>query len=211
MICVKVLVVMIASVEHTLQPILDDWLALEPRPMEAQAAHKDFKGIFALAPANPGNISTVRGKTYHRLKALQSMVSQMKGFLRDKLLPAAAHWARNAAPLVSPFMGGLTPPDEDDYKESCTLSSIKIAALNPGRTGFTALGNEEIIWWRLWHISEYLTKHQVLICVLPSPRWPPGASLPPGIGFEWVGIQTKNWQSVGMLIAKELYSTSNHG
>ena len=39
---VSVLVVMMTSVEHTMQPILDDWVALEPRPMEAQAAHKDF-------------------------------------------------------------------------------------------------------------------------------------------------------------------------
>ena len=184
-----------------------DWLKLPPRRLELCAALKDFQGLYDLAPTNPANIANIGGGVIPRLCPLAELVSDMKGTLKDIL----KHTRRNlkvVMPVISPYLGGIDAAELDsssaDKGREC--SQLKLAVFNPGRTGLIALSTEEILWWRLGHISCVLLEQDVQICVLPGARWPPEASLPPGKAYAWLGAQTTSWRSVGMLVATELVS-----
>ena len=176
-----------------------DWLKLPPRRLELCAALKDFQGLYDLAPTNPANIANIGGGVIPRLCPLAELVSDMKGTLKDIL----KHTRRNlkvVMPVISPYLGGIDAAELDsssaDKGRECT--QLKVAVFNPGRTGLIALSTEEILWWRLGHISCVLLEQDVQICVLPGARWPPGASLPPAIAYAWLGAQTTSWRSVAL-------------
>ena len=85
---------------------------------------------------------------------MAELVSDMKGTLKDIL----KHTRRNlkvVMPVISPYLGGIDAAELDsssaDKGRECT--QLKVAVFNPGRTGLIALSSEEILWWRLGHIS----------------------------------------------------------
>ena len=53
-------------------------------------------------------------------------------------------------------------------------------------------------------MSQVLTDEHVQICVLPGARWPLGARIPPGVPFQWIGVQTVSWSSVGLLVSNDV-------
>ena len=44
------------------------------------------------------------------------------------------------------------------------------------------------------------------VCVVPGARFPPGARLPEGFPYCWLGLQTTEWAGVGVLIRLEVQS-----
>ncbi len=188
-----------------LQTTMTEWLTAEPKTLELNAALKDFRGICQLAPENPGNISTTGSNNFERLLPLTQAVSELKDFFLHKLIPNTARCLRIICPIISPYMGGV---QENEYTqlthETQHVRQIKVATFNPGRTGLCSLAAEEVLWWRLWRIVAHLMENDIQICVLPGARWPPGATLPPGLPFSWLGVQTTSWAAVGVLVATEL-------
>ena len=181
------------------------WVTTSPRRLELCAAIKDFQGIVDAAPQNPANLAHIGQGRLRRLLPLANIVTSLKGMLVQKLLPHMRAAVRKVIPVVSPFLGGISDaPAAKHSKHECF--SLKVATLNPGRTGFLALATEEIMWWRVWHVTSALISRDIQICVLPGARWPPGASLPPGLPFIWLGTQTSSWRAVGMLVSTEIVS-----
>ena len=185
-----------------LEHVVLEWLQIPPPQMELMAAFKDFQGLLDASPVNPGNLRTVSGREVSHLRHLANLVSSFKGLLR-RVLPVAGRGAGQVKHVVSPFVGGQSVL-AGNYFTSGVLERIKLATLNPGRTGLAALGSDDILWWRVWHIAHELVQQNVKICVLPGARFAPGAPLPPGFPFVWLGVRSASWASIGFFIAEEL-------
>ena len=84
------------------------------------------------------------------------------------------------------------------------LEYFAVGTLNPGRSGLTAIRTGEVLWWRLWDIASTMTELNIRILFLPGARWPPGAQLPPGYPYFWLGRQSVSWDSVGALVLAEV-------
>ena len=80
------------------------------------------------------------------------------------------------------------------------MRQLKVATLNPGRTGLAALGTNELLVWRLYAIGAVLHDQGVKLCVLPGVRFPPGSRLPERFEYSWIGMQTLSCAGVGMLV-----------
>ncbi|CAE7834833.1 unnamed protein product [Symbiodinium sp. CCMP2592] len=187
-----------------LSAVATAWLAKNPKQLELNAALKDFQGLYELAPQNPGNLATDGRKRFARLQPLASFVASLKGFLHDSLIPTAKSCVRKVSRVVSPYFGGVPLHDHSESLPSLVSDSLTFAILNPGRIGLSTVAGEDILWWRLFHICSVLVERNIQICVLPGARWPPGSTLPPGIPFKWLGVQTSSWGAVGVLVATEL-------
>ena len=87
---------------------------------------------------------------------------------------------------------------------SVDKQSLTIATMNPGRTGFAALGTNALLFWRLWALDLELHERRIRFCVVPGARLPPGVSLPAGFHYAWRGLQTISWAAVGVFIHLDL-------
>eukprot|EP00959_Pyramimonas_sp_CCMP1952_P043436 908329-Pyramimonas_sp.AAC.1 len=86
-------------------------------------------------------------------------------------------------------------------------SLLCFATLNPGRTGFLALGTGALLDWRPEAVGHALVACGVDICVLSGARFPPGARLPPGYPCMWLGGRSTEWGAVGIFVRAELSCT----
>ena len=138
----------------------------------------------------------------------------MKTFLKIEALPSLSKNVTRDKPTISPYSGGVTKTHFEAFvqKEARTLrlQEIKMATLNPGRSGLTALGTDAILYWRLWHIATALQERGIHICAVPAARWPPGAKLPDGYPYSFLGDSTLDWAGVGLLVATELEESVQH-
>ena len=82
--------------------------------------------------------------------------------------------------------------------------SFRLAVLNPGRTGFLALGTQLLLEWRLHAVAIALLSRRIDFCVLPGARFPQGVLLPAAFPYVWFGRQTSSWSSVGLFCRAEL-------
>ena len=187
----------------SLETCVQQWLAAAPGKLELSVAKKDFQGLFDLAPINPRNLEVVSGQEVPQLKGLVQIVRILRDALRRSLSHLSTRQVlRNL--MVSPYMGGVDPDSCERALRKHVYSSITIATLNPGRTGLSQLGTQEVLWWRLLHIGSFLVQHDVQLCVLPGARFPAGAELPEGFPYMWIGAQTTSWSGVGLLVSVEL-------
>lgn len=88
--------------------------------------------------------------------------------------------------------------------QAASALQLKLASLNPGRTGLAALGSNQLIHWRIQAIAATLLEENIDICALPGARFPPGAQLPANFPFAWVGVQSLSWGTVGVLVRADL-------
>ena len=187
-----------------LRHIWSDWLASVPKRMEVNAALKDIRGLFELAPQNPGNLASNGQSRFLRLAKLSEFVSALKGFLKHVAIPSAARSTTSRVAIESPYMGGTLVDQYEHKQEGFQCSELTFAVLNPGRLGLSRIASEELLLWRLFHICSVLVDKNIQVCILPGARWPPGAEIPAGFPFEWLGLQTTSWEAVGVLVASEL-------
>ena len=133
-----------------------------------------------------------------------TFAAQLARFLQDEVLLYASKAVRGAPLVVSPYVGGvlmdhveLMQKQATKRRMSCNI--LNVATQNPGRIGLTALGSTEILFWRLWAISNELVERDVHICVLPGARFPLGARLPDDFPYVWYGTQSSGWDGTGIL------------
>ena len=66
------------------------------------------------------------------------------------------------------------------------------------------------MWWRLWDIAAAGNDHELELLILPGPRLRPGTRLPDGFPFQFVGLLTRSWSSVAILLAPEIADCVRH-
>ena len=74
---------------------------------------------------------------------------------------------------------------------------LRIATLNPGRTGLSSLGTNEVLYSRLWAIAAALIEQEVNFCILPGAQLHPGVQLPCDFPLKYVGVRSTSWARVG--------------
>ena len=125
--------------------------------------------------------------------------------------PLGRNRQTNINGIDSPYAGGI--PTE--YVESVgagacgggagyAVAALKVATLNPGRTGFVALGTQSLLDWRIQAVATALLERNIDLCVLPGARFPPEAVLPPGFPYVWLGTQSLDYNAVGLFLRPEL-------
>jgi hypothetical protein len=195
--------------EPELLGVAMQFLAAEPAPLLVQAAVKDFAALLQAAPANPASLSCVAGGRRQCLEPLAKAISCLKGVILRTVVPGLRRLLTQTHEVVSPWAGGVRL---EELLETSSLSSttplrtsgLAIACANPGRAGFAHLGSDDVLWWRIRLLASALQEERVDVCVLPGARWPPGAILPPGFPYVWMGRQTCSWDSVGLWVSAEL-------
>ena len=171
-----------------LRSLLHSWLASSPKNLEGRAALKDLTALDVTRPINP------------KVLALSSSL------VLDPLLQCCDDWVhfvhREAVPLVSniplkarddimsPFAGGvsLAKVARTSVAPVAAARSINVAVFNPGRTGFSQLGTNELLHWRLEAVAASLDHLGVDVCIIPGGRLPPGSFLPPDFPYVWAGV-----------------------
>ena len=129
--------------------------------------------------------------------------------VRDELFPILNSPASGRKALSSTPYAGTLLATELPVSEISTLGisyekQLLVGVLNPGRTGFLALGSEELLEWRVWEGGEALQKQAIAICAIPGARLPEGAQLPIGFPYLWLGIRSSSWGSTGFFCLTEL-------
>ncbi|CAK0891154.1 unnamed protein product [Prorocentrum cordatum] len=79
-----------------------------------------------------------------------------------------------------------------------------MAVLNPGRSGLLALGTDALLDWRLQAMAQLLHDENIDICITPGARFLPGAALPAGYPYCWLGERSASWGAVGIFLRPEL-------
>jgi len=186
-----------------LRRLVQDWLATAPRALETTAALKDCLALIEIAPSAveallPGSPAAV---------ALSRISRDLLHFLKFEVSKLLKTRLGNVSPLVSPYAGGLVCAQAQQAARTSTkgftLPHLRVAVLNPGRTGFTQLGNDALLFWRLWAVSFALMEMDIHICALPGARLPPGALLPEGFPFVYLGGRSSGWDTVGVFVLVE--------
>ena len=195
---------------EALRSVVQAWLGGPLRPLERAAALRDVLALLELAPSpHPA----ARGLGGGQLAPLFGRAQALRTFLKEEVLPRLAGAGGPAPQVSAPYAGGLPAAcladlggaqDSRGQAQPCQLSAIRLGVFNPGRTGFLALGTELLLDWRLEQVAVALLDHRVDICVLPGARFPPGALLPRGYPFAWVGDRSTGWDTVGLFIRLEL-------
>ena len=85
---------------------------------------------------------------------------------------------------------------------------LMVGSLNPGRTGFIALGTDIVLYWRLCAVAAFMERQGLQICFLPGPRFPPGMFLPPDFPRVYLGGLTTSRAGVGVFIRHELHGAA---
>ena len=84
--------------------------------------------------------------------------------------------------------------------------SLTLATVNPGRTGLTALGTGQVLWWRLELLASNLQQSNTLLAAVPGARLYPGLSLPEGFPYEVMGNVTGSWDDVCVFVSTDIGS-----
>jgi hypothetical protein len=84
-----------------------------------------------------------------------------------------------------------------------------MAVLNPGRCGLLALGTDALLDWRLQAMAQLLHDENIDICITPGARFLPGAALPAGYPYCWLGERSASWGAVGIFLRPELLASGS--
>ncbi|CAK0875342.1 unnamed protein product [Prorocentrum cordatum] len=183
------------------------WLGAPQSRAELAAASRDFLALLHLAPAWPDGVTRHAGTVAGPLWAF---AVELQHFLARALLPSLMAFPGVSRIVGGPYVGGV-PQAAAAEAAGRVLGPVpparplfRIATLNPGRTGFLHLGTDLILEWRLEAVAHALVEHGVDVCILPGSRFPPGAWLPPGFPFVWIGPTSTEWDTVGLFVRPEL-------
>ena len=131
--------------------------------------------------------------------------------LSSDIIPVLQRSLKGRPLMDTPYAGGVLVQQLQELSRMHesratvpTLKSLKLASLNPGRTGFSKLGSDELLFWRLWAVALNLEALGVHLCVVPGARFPPGAALPEAFPYAFRGTRSSHWGAVGVFIALEL-------
>ncbi|CAK0852658.1 unnamed protein product, partial [Prorocentrum cordatum] len=133
---------------------------------------------------------------------------QLRAFLAEEVAPPLRP-ARGDPPLViSPFAGPALAADAAGAVgpplELSSQQPLRMAVLNPGWCGLLALGTDAPLDWRLQAMAQLLHDENIDICTTPGARFPPGAALPAGYPYCWLGERSASWGAVGIFLRPEL-------
>ena len=199
-----------------LRDMVHEWLQAQPRKLEQHAFLKDAIGLVSLCHKDPKDLR-IRGS--HVADQIVQACMDLRAFLQKDIIQLLRHSGGGRGNVASPYVGGV--PVEEHLRQlnqyKCTdgdgLSDFVFGSFNPGRTGLSALGTDNLLHWRLWAIHCELIDSGVHFCALPGARFPPGATLPEGFRFVWRGVQSVRWGSVGVFIDidyEHLFSEVDH-
>ena len=179
------------------------WLQLDPRKLELAALHRDVEALVQTMPTNPKALRLKTGET----DMLLDIAHTLEQFLKNEVSVVLKRKCNNDLAISTPFAGGAPT----NHRKPVGVGQVDraggrlvIGTLNPGRTGLTALGTNQLLDWRLQAIGCALEDLDVHVCALPGARFPPGARLPEDFAFGWFGTQTLDWASVGILVRTEI-------
>ena len=181
------------------------WLETAPRRLERAAAVRDWQ---ALARAAPPRANRLRSPQLPEANALIEFTCRLVETLTKCILNNLGVRLGAPALVVPPFVGGV-PQHElllhglASPVQRAPGEGFKVACLNPGRVGLSALGSNQVLHWRVQAIGCALEELDVDLCVLPGARFPPGAQLPESFPYAWVGVHSLSWAGVGALIRAE--------
>ena len=178
------------------------WLQGDPRRLERAAALRDVEALVAAAPVNLGSL---RSAQLPAAESLLDFTAALATVLRQCILCHMRSGAARTPLVISPFAGGVSSSSlpAPSVPGECTRQ-LKLASLNPGRTGLAALGTNAFLHWRLQAIVATLQLESVDICALPGARFPPGTQLPDNFPYAWLGVRSLSWGAVGVLVRCEL-------
>ena len=110
---------------------------------------------------------------------------------------------------MAPFTGGVRLQGNNDCSDqpAAPLPSFSFGCLNPGNSGFSGLFSREILWWKLLNCATLCCELNIKLLVLPGRRMPAGFQLPPDYPFLYVGARNQSWNTVGVLIARDVAAT----
>ena len=147
------------------------WLQGDPRRLERAAALRDVEALVAAAPVN---LRSLRSAQLPAAVPLIDLADALSTLLRRCILGNMRTSAPHEPLIVSPFAGGVSclrfvePPLSADRP-----TQLKVAFLNPGRTGLASLGTNTFLHWRLQANVATLQHESVDISALPgrASRW----------------------------------------
>ena len=183
------------------------WLGGPQSRAELAAAARDLLALLHLAPAWPDGVNRNAGTVAGPLWAF---AVELQHFLARSLLPSLLALPGVSRLVGGPYVGGV--PQSVAAEEAGRARGpappvrplFRIATLNPGRTGFLHLGTDLILEWRREAVAHALVEHGIDVCILPGSRFPPGAWLPAGFPFVWIGPTSTEWDTVGLFVRPEL-------
>ena len=187
-----------------LERLSQQWLSALPRGVEVAALIQDFSSLLHAAPVNPANLCRIARGHIWRLQGISDHVSALRGFLK-RVIGHARRLPCAPQTVASPYLGGIEakPVHDGHGHEPNTQRDLKVGCLNPGRCGLQTLMTNEILWWRLQHIMETLLAKDIAICFLPGARFPEGAAMPEKSPLQYLGAQTSQWGSIGVLVRND--------
>ena len=114
-------------------------------------------------------------------------------------------YRRDRILIQSPFAGGVTVDENASINNAATQAQeqIRFATLNPGRTGFSCLGTNHVLHWRLFAVASVLEDLDIDVCVLPGARLPPRVSLPENFPYVFLGAKSVSWSTVGVFVKRD--------
>ena len=140
---------------------------------------------------------------------LTVLVATQSTLVRREIAPAIGRLVSAQPPLcvVSPYAGGVragVSPALFPTNGPGPNESVRLAFLNPRRLDFLALGADVLLEWRLHFVAQLLTECPADVYVLPGARMPPGALLPEGFPFTWMGPRSVSWEAVYFNVRSEV-------
>ena len=181
-----------------LRKLVSDWWNYNPSKMERVAFVKDLTALLLSAPKAAGSW---RHPGTTRPIQIGRILADCIQTIRHFILPLVSKPIPQSD-VVSPYAGGV-----DAQKAALTSPALshlecklKVALMNPGRSGLTALSTNMLLEWRLWDIAAELQDNNVQICFLPGARLAQGIVLPRNFPFAWLGDRSSGWDSIGVLV-----------
>ena len=169
---------------------LHRWLQTPPGSLEISAALKD---CFALIESSPLASGIWNSDGLASAERIGSIAQTLFSFLKFEVVARLKPCVRPVGAIVSPFAGGVLHEHCTSFQQpsvgsrDCLFQQLNVATLNPGRTGFSQLGSDGLLFWRLWAVAIELQERSIHICCLPGARLPEIAQLPDGYPFVYCG------------------------
>ncbi|CAE8699927.1 unnamed protein product, partial [Polarella glacialis] len=170
--------------------------------MERAAFVKDVQALITTPPQLPARLNPQEAEVALDLLA---HTRTLLHFLKHDCVQVLQQHSSAQIVLSSPYAGGCQVNEVGSmYDAGVKHSHITVATLNPGRTGFSQLGSDSLLHWRLWAVASALEDQNINVCGLPGARLPPGAILPSGLPYAWYGVRSSHWDSVGVFVKLEM-------
>ena len=193
-----------------LQTWRDDVAALPRRNQIAfaDALVCDCQTLLAQRPQGGPDVlvnPALRGKFWDLIRVSCSFLKREVLCHAQELLPK--HRSEHSrVTIIAPFTGGVSLQSNNNCSTSHVDSfhNFSFGCLNPGNSGLSGLFSREILWWKLLDCASFCRELNIKLLVLPGPRMPAGFQLPPDYPFLYVGARNQSWNTVGVLLARDI-------